>query len=127
MTIDDIINTGNCSTAEILVLKNIKFREVENHVLEVHKNKISQKGGTGRNAGYYRTKITVGGVRKDLYGKDYQDIIYKLNEFYTNERAKTFEDIYSVFEESERLSGLDEKTIKEKRSKGLSVHTRFHS
>ena len=42
MTIDDIINTGNCSTAEILVLKNIKFREVENHVLEVHKNKISQ-------------------------------------------------------------------------------------
>ena len=117
MTIDDIINTGNCSTAEILVLKNIKFREVENHVLEVHKNKISQKGGTGRNAGYYRTKITVGGVRKDLYGKDYQDIIYKLNEFYTNERAKTFEDIYSVFEESERLSGLDEKTIKEKRYK----------
>ena len=117
MTIDDIINTGNCSTAEILVLKNIKFREVENHVLEVHKNKISQKGGTGRNAGYYRTKITVGGVRKDLYGKDYQDIIYKLNEFYTNERTKTFEEIYSVFEESERLSGLDEKTIKEKRYK----------
>ena len=117
MTIDAIINTGNCSTAEILVLKNIKFREVENHVLEVHKNKISQKGGTGRNAGYYRTKITVSGVRKDLYSKDYQDIIYKLNEFYTNERAKTVEDIFNVFEESERLSGLDEKTIKEKRCK----------
>ena len=115
LSIDDIIDTGNCSTAEILVLKNIKFREVEKQVLEVHKNKISQKGGTGRNAGYYRTKITVGGVRKDLYGKDYQDIIYKLNEFYTNERAKTFESIYNMLEESDRLSGLSYITIKKKR------------
>lgn len=113
---DDILASGVCSDARRQMIEDMKLDAIEKAVLERHKHRIGIKGGTGPTAGYYRTKIYQDGKRKDLYGKDYHDIIMKLAKFYDDNAVKTFKIVFDEWEKSIQNT-IKPKTIKEHRYK----------